>query len=73
MDSRYKEASETITRIKNYETIEMDFADYHFFLITLSRYKIPFDLSYLIKISDKKITLTGVKDEPTRDNNTEVE
>jgi len=63
MGDRYKEAAEMITQIRNCETIEMDFAGYHFFLITLSKYKIPFDLNYTVKISDKEITLTGVKGE----------
>jgi len=64
MDERFKEAAETITKINNCETIEMSFSDYHFFLITLSKYKIPFDLNFLTRISDKEITLTGVKNEP---------
>jgi len=64
MGKEKEQAEDVIANIRNCETVELTFADFHFFLITVERYRFKFDLNFITKISGDEITLKGVKDGP---------
>jgi hypothetical protein len=52
-----------IINLRSGGTVEMTFAEHHWFLLVVERYKLDFDINVEMKISGDNIVLTGVKND----------
>ena len=62
MNNIEEHIDEIIVKLKNCETLVISSSDYHWIVLIVERFEIPFKLNFIVKISNEGIILTGLKD-----------